>query len=577
MAPTARSATPALAGLGTDVAEVREREPFELAEALGGLTRDDLEFMTLAQAEVVVAATQRLTNALAAIQTAAVTTCADRIDEDLERYRQQLRDEHEGRRAAAEAAGREFTERWYPVPGEAGFAAAALAPLLHVSPRTMATRVRRARRQDHEMPGTWWSVRCGDLEPYRAEAIVRASEVLEVEHLTEYEARIFAEDVTDLSTGQLADRSRRAASATDRASVEEVASRARDRRSVLCGPDRDVPGLTTWTISLPTDVSARMWSAVDALGREYQAARRAVGDEVPLTCARADALGDLVLGQSTVETTLELVVPVAALTDASEVPPEDHHGRGRGHEPGFGRGHGPPLGPGVHAPAVSRTPAEVLRGRGHDDDLLLAWVTGRELHTASALEACLALTLMPYLEIQGNPHLSHDPPPATDTRGHPPLERSPRDRVGAWFVPGHVDAARVGTLLPEDLTRLLTHPQTRIRIVGSSPTTGAAITDATAAYRPGRPVVARVRRRDGTCRFPGCGVAAARTELDHVVRWPDGPTEDTNLVCLCVTHHGFKHHSGWRLTMTDDGVCTWTAPTGRRHATRPRAVHSDTV
>src|SRR5699024_1233824 len=120
----------ALAALGGDVAAVREREPFELAESLGRLTRQDLELMDSAGAEVVVAATQRLTNALGALQAAAVTTYADRVDEDLERYREQRRRAFEERRDSARASGATFTERWHPIPGERSFAAAALAPLL---------------------------------------------------------------------------------------------------------------------------------------------------------------------------------------------------------------------------------------------------------------------------------------------------------------------------------------------------------------------------------------------------------------------------------------------------------------
>lgn len=103
------------------------------------------------------------------------------------------------------------------------------------------------------------------------------------------------------------------------------------------------------------------------------------------------------------------------------------------------------------------------------------------------------------------------------------------------------------------------------------------MTDSTDAYRPGRPMARRVRRRDGTCRFPGCATPADRCQLDHVVRWPDGPTEEGNRLTLCATHHGFKHHAGWRLTMTADGIVTWTAPTGRSHTTRPRAAHSVSV
>ncbi len=101
----------AVAAVGVDVAAVRSRDPFDLAAPLAALSQDDLELMTGAEAEVVIAAIQRLTNALAAVQTTAVTTFADRADEDLERHRAELRQGFEERRAAAEGAGREFTER----------------------------------------------------------------------------------------------------------------------------------------------------------------------------------------------------------------------------------------------------------------------------------------------------------------------------------------------------------------------------------------------------------------------------------------------------------------------------------
>ena len=94
-------------------------------------------------------------------------------------------------------------------------------------------------------------------------------------------------------------------------------------------------------------------------------------------------------------------------------------------------------------------------------------------------------------------------------------------------------------------------------------------------YRPNAALAQRVRDRDRTCRFPGCGVAARRCDLDHVVPYPDGSTSEDNLVSLCRTHHGFKHHSGWVLTMDAFGTCTWTSPTGRSYVTRPADVRLD--
>lgn len=555
--------------VGADVAAVLDREPFSLAAPLAALSRGDLAAMTAAESEVVIAATQRLTNALAAVQTAAVTSFADDIDRDLDLYREQRRRDFEGRRDDAEARGVPFAERWFPIPGEEQFAAAALAPLLHVSPRAMSSRINRARRIDHEMSGTWASARSGDLEPYRSDAIVRASEPLPDEHLEEFEARLFAEDVTAMAVADLTRRARRAAVATDRASVEEVAARARRTRAVSCGPHRDLPGLTSWRLVLPTETSRQMWAAVDELAQEYHRARRDAGDPVTMDQARADAFSDLVLAHATVETTVELVVPVAAMMGEEGAPSPGESAQG--------------CSPGLYRWGEQLSPAEVLQRDRGADDLVLHWVSGVDLHRASTYEAELCLHLTRDLEVRGNPHLSHAPPRVH----HPPLgdpsspalrgPSGPASRVGAWFVPGHVDAARVGALLPDDLTALLADPATRIRIVGSDPGTGTIATDSTDAYRPGRSVARRVRRRDGTCRFPGCNASADRAQLDHVTPYPHGRTEIINLVSLCTTHHGFKHHAGWRLTMTPDGECTWTAPTGRTHTTLPRQVHSISV
>lgn len=94
-----------------DVAAVREQDPFALAAPLSALSREDLGLMTGAEAEVVIAATQRLTRALSAIQTAAVTTFADRADEDLERYRRERREDFDERRAAVTDATAAYRPR----------------------------------------------------------------------------------------------------------------------------------------------------------------------------------------------------------------------------------------------------------------------------------------------------------------------------------------------------------------------------------------------------------------------------------------------------------------------------------
>ena len=132
---------------------------------------------------------------------------------------------------------------------------------------------------------------------------------------------------------------------------------------------------------------------------------------------------------------------------------------------------------------------------------------------------------------------------------------------------------RVGIVLNTAVTAWLAHPDTRLRLAAHDPVTGALTGHDPTTYRPGARLARSVRTRDGHCRFPGCTTDAARTDLDHVVAFPTGPTTAANLACLCRKHHTFKHHAGWRLTMTPDGICTWTTPHGRSYTTYPRTAH----
>jgi hypothetical protein len=138
-----------------------------------------------------------------------------------------------------------------------------------------------------------------------------------------------------------------------------------------------------------------------------------------------------------------------------------------------------------------------------------------------------------------------------------------------WFVAGLVEAPGATALLPEQVVALLDDPDTAVRVRTDRPGAADGTQRQRRRYRPGKRLAERVRARDRHCRFPGCSVPAVRCQLDHVVPHPAGPTAEDNLHCLCPAHHGFKHHAGWRLAMSAEGTCTWTAPTGRRHTTVP--------
>ncbi|WP_433759487.1 DUF222 domain-containing protein [Nocardia sp. CA-135398] len=104
--------------------------------------------------------------------------------------------------------------------------------------------------------------------------------------------------------------------------------------------------------------------------------------------------------------------------------------------------------------------------------------------------------------------------------------------------------------------------------------------DDAAALRcqPSHRLEREVRAVDGMCRFPGCVMPAAESELDHNHRLdhqhPDrgGHTIRADLATLCTRHHRLKTLADnkrlpWRIWRADPDRLQWTAPTGDIHTT----------
>ena len=133
-----------------------------------------------------------------------------------------------------------------------------------------------------------------------------------------------------------------------------------------------------------------------------------------------------------------------------------------------------------------------------------------------------------------------------------------------------IEAARVGLIPTEALTRLVTDPDTRFRARAARPRHRRPARRRRPGLPPNEATARFVRRRDGTCRFPGCATPAARADLDHVTTFATGgDTNPPNLITLCRRHHRLKHHGGWTLTMTPTGHATWTNGIGQRYQTHP--------
>ena len=457
---------------------VEAADPVVLMAAVALLSARDVECLDEAEAEAFVVACERVAAALHARQSLAMDTLAGRVDERLER----------GRAERPLPSG-------VPHPQAHSIVASMLAPALHCSTRTVRRRLETDRWLVCTAESTFAAHWQGELERFRADVIVDVGVHVDPELRATFEALVLETSVDEvtgeltlisprvrqLSRSELSRRATAIARELDPDSHDRAAQRGRRERRMVVTPDRRRPGMARWLVLLPSEVSHEVFSAVDALAGQYARAN----PETPVDAHRVDALADLVLGNAQVTTTVELVVPVLATTDA-ELSPVSATIIGTVHHPALGLG----------------------------------------------------------------------------------LERQPQCTTAfRWLIPGPVEVPRHGELLPRVIADLLSRPDTMVRLARLDPD-GSIVQDPR-AYRPGRALRRRLRARDGTCRFPGCQTPAARCDIDHVVPHPLGPTEPGNLICLCRTHHRFKHHGGWRAVVQVDGRVTWTAPDGRVYTTRP--------
>ena len=127
--------------------------------------------------------------------------------------------------------------------------------------------------------------------------------------------------------------------------------------------------------------------------------------------------------------------------------------------------------------------------------------------------------------------------------------------------------------IPAEVARRLAadHTGTWQRIL-TDPVSGALLDVGRRRYTPPAALAEHIRVRDRTCRFPGCRMPAERCDLDHLCRYPDGPTSRCNLCAECRHHHRLKHEAGWQVH-NDPGLpatVIWTTPAGLSYTTGAR-------
>ncbi|CAH0183919.1 hypothetical protein SRABI76_01603 [Microbacterium oxydans] len=176
-------------------------------------------------------------------------------------------------------------------------------------------------------------------------------------------------------------------------------------------------------------------------------------------------------------------------------------------------------------------------------DLVLTGApTGHDSEDAllGAIHARVEVTV-PVLTLIGGGCGRDDPPPA-ELDGQCPVD---------------VGTARTIAGAASGWDRVLTHP-----------ISGALL--AVDRYRPGDQLKRHLRARDQRCRFPTCGLAARKCDIDHNHATAEGgPTCDDNLAHFCRRHHMMKHHSPWQVVQAAGGVLEWRSPTGSVYVDRP--------
>jgi len=140
------------------------------------------------------------------------------------------------------------------------------------------------------------------------------------------------------------------------------------------------------------------------------------------------------------------------------------------------------------------------------------------------------------------------------------------------------DGRLLATTTPQQLAHLTRRSCPQHPSAGGEGGCGCPVLDrpaSTGAYTPTTAQQTFIRTRDRSCRFPSCGQRAGWADTDHLIPHAHGgPTDCTNLCCLCRSHHRLKTFArSWRFTLDADGTLHVTTPSGITRTTRPPGMH----
>ncbi|TWE12832.1 HNH endonuclease signature motif containing protein [Rudaeicoccus suwonensis] len=466
-----------------------------------------------------------------------------------------------------------------------------IGALLAWGPRQADTRLDQALDAVTLTPRLLREVGAGRLAVEKMHKVTAALGCASAETAAAVESALLDQGIGGLTTTQIARRVPRILADLDPTAAEASGAKAREREVGVSCRASQVPGLSEIKVVLDSAQAARIMSAVEQLARQLH--QDAV-EVISLPQCRVDALVDLVLQNVHIDTHLTFGIPVMTGVDvdagcqagSADLDTCSDTARARvaalcdrlfpdPHTMGWTqvvRTENDPPPPDDQDGWTRAVPPEPPDDVFDDDpDHEIDWDTalahlvdslpdppGEGVFTAEAHRGDYP---------DGEASTVHDSPGQSSATSQSVESSAVQGRsvagLGPVIVPG------VGTILPSHVHALTSTLGVSLARTLLDATTGVLVQATSTKYRPTAGIARFVKDRDQHCRFPGCTQPATYCDADHVTPWPAGATTPANLQSLCRHHHRVKHQTRWQVTMTTDGVCTWTSPSGRRYLTQP--------
>ena len=478
-----------------------------------------------------------------------------------------------------------YVDEWFPLE---------VATRLGWSDRQAGNRISDAITTLTQCPRLLDRVGSGGLDPFKATVVADVTTGAPEQVTQAVEERVLAGDPETTTAAKLRAKARRLRVRLDPIGADAAAKAKRRSAVGVFVREHHEPGLSELTAVLPTLDAAKLMAAIDELARDLHSVTTT---DKTLGQCRVDALTDLTLNGVGVDTQLTFLIPVTNPVAPGLAEPDwaDPYADGDYGDELFD-------GLGFEAMSLLATQEFIEQDLREQGLTLINERDQMDEHLRALFDEELADLndeAQQFRERERQADRSDPPqprPPSTGTAGtgtagtgapgcgHVPEPDNASCGHSLTYRPASITAGTVtvarpaisDVLLPKvgvipadaiiEMTQLLGVKLSRAL---TDAATGTVIETADRSYRPGARLARFVQTRDRHCRFPGCNRPAKLSDIDHVIRYPDGETAAHNLQCLCRHHHRAKHEGGWSVSMSPTGVCTWTSPTGHTYVTSP--------